>query len=53
MLRHLSDMALADRIERGLIELYRSGEARTRDLGGTASTDDFANALVRHVRALS
>ena len=45
MLRHLGEMAAAQRIEAALTELYRIGEVRTRDLGGDASTDDFTNAL--------
>lgn len=45
MLRYLGEVAAADRIEVALTELYRRGEVRTRDLGGTASTDDFTNAL--------
>ena len=45
MLRHIGEMAAAQRIEAALTELYRIGEVRTRDLGGDASTDDFTNAL--------
>jgi isocitrate dehydrogenase (NAD+) len=45
MLRHLGETAAAQRIETALTELYREGRIRTRDLGGTASTDDFASAL--------
>lgn len=45
MLRHLGEMSAAQRIEAALTELYRAGEVRTRDLGGTASTEDFTRAL--------
>ncbi len=45
MLRHLGEAAAANRIETALTDLYRAGEVRTRDLGGTASTDDFTNAV--------
>ena len=45
MLRHLGESSAAQRIETSLTELYRAGEVRTRDLGGTASTDDFTRAL--------
>ncbi|MEZ4307416.1 MAG: isocitrate/isopropylmalate dehydrogenase family protein [Polyangiaceae bacterium] len=45
MLRHIGEMSAADRIELALTDLYRKGEVRTRDLGGTASTDDFSDAL--------
>jgi isocitrate dehydrogenase (NAD+) len=45
MLRHLGEMGAAQRIETALTQLYAAGEVRTRDLGGTATTDDFTNAL--------
>src|SRR5215471_2186452 len=36
----------AERLERGLMRVYERKEARTRDLGGTASTQEFASAVV-------
>ncbi len=45
MLRHLGEMVAADRIEKALTDLYREGQVRTRDLGGTASTADFTAAM--------
>jgi isocitrate dehydrogenase (NAD+) len=45
MLRHIGELAAADRIENALTEVYRVGEIRTRDLGGSASTDEFAQAV--------
>lgn len=45
MLRHLGELTAAARIEQALTELYRAGEVRTRDLGGTATTSEFADAL--------
>ncbi|MFO0762390.1 MAG: isocitrate/isopropylmalate dehydrogenase family protein [Byssovorax sp.] len=45
MLRHLGEMTAADRIETALTDLYREGEVRTRDLGGTATTNDFTSAM--------
>lgn len=45
MLRHLGELTAAARIEQALTELYRAGEVRTRDLGGTATTTEFADAL--------
>ena len=49
MLRHLGEMVVASRIERALTDLYRDGEIRTRDLGGTASTDDFTAAICKRL----
>jgi isocitrate dehydrogenase (NAD+) len=45
MLRHIGELAAADRIEDAVTEVYRAGEVRTRDLGGSASTDEFAQAV--------
>ena len=49
MLHHIGEIGAADRIARSLVELYQAGDVRTRDLGGTASTDDFTDALCRRV----
>ena len=45
MLRWLDLPVEADRLERGLMRVYERKEARTRDLGGTASTQEFASAV--------
>jgi isocitrate dehydrogenase (NAD+) len=46
MLRHLGEAVQATRVENALTEVYRQGEVRTADLGGTASTNEFANAVI-------
>jgi len=46
MLRHLGEREAADRIERAMLKVYTDGEVRTRDVGGTAHTDEFARAVV-------
>jgi isocitrate dehydrogenase (NAD+) len=45
MLRHLGEHAAAGRIERAVDEVLRAGVVRTRDLGGTASTMEVAEAV--------
>ena len=45
MLRHIDEGAAADRIMTALGAVLSSGRARTRDLGGTASTSEFAEAV--------
>ncbi len=45
MLRHVGESDAADRIEQALTALYREAKVRTRDLGGTASTGEFTDAL--------
>ena len=51
MLRHLDEMAIADRINAAVQRVLASG-ARTRDLGGTASTTEFTEAIVRALDAV-
>jgi isocitrate dehydrogenase (NAD+) len=47
MLRHIDEGAAADRIMKGLGEVLTAKQVRTRDLGGTASTLEFAEAVCR------
>jgi len=46
MLRHLGEMEAAKRIEGALHLVYRQGKVLTRDVGGTASTAEFAAAVI-------
>jgi isocitrate dehydrogenase (NAD+) len=46
MLRHLGEREPAERIERAMLKVYREGRVRTRDVGGTARTNEFARAVV-------
>jgi isocitrate dehydrogenase (NAD+) len=45
MLRHIDESAAADRVMTALGRVLSSGQARTRDLGGTTSTSKFAEAV--------
>ena len=45
MLHHLGESVAAMKIETALLELYARGEVRTGDLGGSATTDQFTDAL--------
>jgi len=47
MLRHIAEREAADRIVAALGRVLESGAAKTRDLGGTASTFEFADAVCR------
>ena len=46
MLRHIGEMDAADRMEKAMMEVFTEGEIRTKDFGGTASTAEFANAII-------
>jgi isocitrate dehydrogenase (NAD+) len=45
MLHHMGLRSKAEQIETALIDVYRRGVVRTADLGGSASTNEFADAV--------
>jgi len=47
MLRHLEEDAAAGRIMEALRRVLSAGQVRTRDLHGTATTTEFAEAICR------
>jgi len=53
MLRHLGERAEADLIERATIHTLANKQVRTRDLGGTASTTEYTEAIVASMRELA
>jgi isocitrate dehydrogenase (NAD+) len=46
MIHHLGEHAMADKIRKGYDAILTEGKSLTRDLGGTASTDQFADAVI-------
>jgi isocitrate dehydrogenase (NAD+) len=49
MLRHIDEGPMADRIMKALGQVLSEGRVRTRDLGGTASTIEFTEAVCRRL----
>ena len=49
MLRHTNERAAADKIETAMLTVFEEGQVRTRDIGGTATTDEFADAVIRMI----
>jgi len=49
MLRHIDEATAADRIMQALGAVLTARAVRTRDLGGTASTLEFADAVSKHL----
>jgi isocitrate dehydrogenase (NAD+) len=47
MLRHLGERDAAERIEKAMLKVYTDGQVRTRDVGGTSRTDEFAQAVIQ------
>ena len=46
MLRHIDERAAADRVETAMLTVFEEGTVRTRDIDGTATTDNFADAII-------
>ena len=49
MLRHIGETARADAVRGALDAVLSAGKVRTRDLGGTSTTMEFADAICRHI----
>jgi isocitrate dehydrogenase (NAD+) len=46
MLKYLGERAPAERIETAMLKVFEAGKVRTRDIGGTARTTEFADAII-------
>lgn len=51
MLRHIGENDAAQRIEKAMLDVFAEGKTFTRDLGGTAKTNEFARAIVERIQA--
>lgn len=51
MLRHIGDIETAHRIGRAVLKTLAAGQTVTRDLGGTASTREYTDAVIRQIHA--
>jgi isocitrate dehydrogenase (NAD+) len=47
MLRHLGEHDAALKIRNAIDEVYRDRSKLTRDVGGTAGTSEFADAIIQ------
>lgn len=47
MLRYLGEREAADRTEKAMLTVFKEGKVRTRDIGGTAKTAEFADAIIQ------
>ena len=46
MLRYIGERDAAQKIEGAMLSVFREGRVRTRDIGGTSSTFEFADAVI-------
>lgn len=51
MLRWLKEKEVADRIEKAMYEVLAEGKKVTYDIGGTAKTDEYAQAIIDKMNA--
>jgi isocitrate dehydrogenase (NAD+) len=49
MLDHIGERQRAERIRAALGRILAAGRVRTRDLGGTATTTEFTDAVCREI----
>ena len=50
MLRYLGERENADKTEAAMLKVFAEGKVRTRDIGGTARTSEFADAIIAEMR---
>jgi isocitrate dehydrogenase (NAD+) len=50
MLRYLGEREAADRTENAMLEVFKEGKVRTKDIGGTARTAEFADAIIQKMK---
>ncbi len=51
MLRHLDEQEAANRVKAAVHHVYREGKHLTKDMGGTATTSEFADAVVEAIHS--
>jgi isocitrate dehydrogenase (NAD+) len=51
MLHHVNEPEVAERVQKGIEQVYREGKKLTRDVGGSCGTQDFAEAVLRAMEA--
>ncbi|MGI8898960.1 MAG: isocitrate dehydrogenase (NAD(+)) [Pyrinomonadaceae bacterium] len=50
MLRYLDEREAAERTEKAMLKVFEEGKVRTRDIGGTAKTSEFADAIISKMK---
>jgi isocitrate dehydrogenase (NAD+) len=49
MLRHIGETERAGAVMRTMVAVLAAGKVRTRDLGGSSTTTEFADAICHHI----
>jgi isocitrate dehydrogenase (NAD+) len=50
MLRYIGERDAAVRVENAMLNVFKEGKVRTRDIGGTAKTAEFADAIIQKMQ---
>jgi len=50
MLRYLDEREAAEKIEQAMLQVFAEGRVLTRDIGGTAKTAEFADAIITKMK---
>jgi isocitrate dehydrogenase (NAD+) len=50
LLRHIGEREAADKVENAMLAVFEEGKIRTRDIGGTANTAEFADAIIAKMK---
>src|SRR5687767_27752 len=51
MLRYIGERDAATRVENAMFAVFTEGKVRTRDIGGTAKTAEFADAIIQKLNS--
>jgi isocitrate dehydrogenase (NAD+) len=51
LLNHIGEKAAAERLDKAIHDVYADGRSLTRDVGGSASTSQFTDAVVRKLES--
>jgi isocitrate dehydrogenase (NAD+) len=51
LLRYIDEREAADKLESAMLSVFAEGKVRTRDIGGTAKTAEFADAIIHKINA--
>jgi len=50
MLRHIGETAAADKVQTAMLGVFAEGKSITKDLGGSANTAEFADAIIQKIK---
>ena len=51
MLRYIGEREAADKVENAMLTVFEEGKVRTRDIGGSARTAEFADAIIQKMNS--